>query len=122
MRFTQANTRWNAEYTRLIRAMPNRDLIPGGWYTLRLEPVELIDGSRSTEPFELRFQVSCDATNPEDCPDQGPIDVARIDGIFDEETHPPQPSNGCGCTTKGQRGLLGPWMMVALAWRRRRRA
>jgi len=121
VRFTQANTRWGAEYTRLIRAMPDRDLVPGGWYTLRLEPVELIDGGRATEPFELRFQVSCDATNPEDCPDQGPIDVARIDGLADAEAPTSDPETGCGCTSTGPPGPLVAWLVAALAWSRQRR-
>ena len=90
--FQQKNTRWGADFTRVVRVLPEEPLAEGAWYTLRLSPgVELIDGATSTEAFELSFQVECGAGVGSECEDLGDIDVARIDGVlaFDGKANGP---------------------------------
>ncbi|MFT4621898.1 MAG: MYXO-CTERM domain-containing protein [Myxococcota bacterium] len=120
--FTQANTRWGADHTRLIRLLPEADLEPGGWYTARLRSgVSLIDGQVSTEPWELRFQVDCAEPDPDLCPDQDDIAVASTEGLPEPqaptEDSPTETDSGadgkaasgggCGCASaSGANGWL----------------
>ncbi len=122
--FTQLDTRWGAEQTRLIRLLPERDLIPGGWYTARMRAgAALIDGQTSTETWELSFQVACEGEGDPACPDLGEIAVASVDGLPEEEPAEDDvpAEGGCGCGSA--RGMPGPWalLLVGLATRRRRR-
>ncbi len=116
--FTQGNTRWGAEYTRLIRVMPDESLVPGAHYTMRMPAgATLIDGQVTSEAYEVGFQVSCDTANAADCPDLGEPDVARIDGVFDEAPVV-EAETGCGCDTSGGGG--GLLLVLALLGLRRR--
>ncbi|NCG22427.1 MAG: hypothetical protein GWP91_25710 [Rhodobacterales bacterium] len=114
--FTQGNTRWGADHTRLIRLMPNEPLLPGGEYTIGMPAgVTLIDGQRTTQDFTLDFQVACDADTADLCPDLGPPPVASIDGVV-EESDPVQDeaTSGCGCATGGANfGVFG-WALLLL--------
>ncbi len=132
--FQQANTRWGAEHTRVIRVQPSADLRPGDWYTARLRAgVERIDGATSTEDVELRFQVACADPDDPACPALDDLPVARIDGLPEEEPTatdpgesadtgtppaseaeaPPVEEAGCGCTS-----APSPWRWLPLARRR----
>ncbi|MFT5682596.1 MAG: hypothetical protein ACI8RZ_003518 [Myxococcota bacterium] len=119
--FTQANTRWGAEYTRLVRIQPSADLIPGGWYTARLRAgIETIDGQTSTQPWEHAFQVECDAASEADCEDLGEIPIASIDGVVEEPADTGGESEeGCGCASAGG-GSAGLSLLVLLVAGRRR--
>ena len=121
--FTQANTRWGAAETRLLRVLPEADLTPGGWYTLRLNAgLETIGGLTSQEPWELTFQVECDATSADDCEDLGDIPVASIDGVPEEDAGDTgaAPDDGCGCMASGAPAGLLPLLLTGLAAVRRR--
>jgi len=115
--FTQGNTRWGAGHTRIITAMPDEPLDPGGWYTLSLRPgIEIIDGQVSDTAWELEFQVECDASTADLCPELPDIDVAGIDGVL-EENKPPQTDEerGCGCVTAPAPGTAPIFGLAALA-------
>ncbi|MCP4804634.1 MAG: zinc dependent phospholipase C family protein [Proteobacteria bacterium] len=115
--FTQANTRWGAGHTRLVRLLPDEPLTAGGWYTARLAPgAELIDGRTTTEPYELTFQVACDDDDPA-CPDLGDIPVAHVDGIPDEPVEEP---DRCGCSAGATPLGIGALLAALLARRRTR--
>jgi len=122
--FTQANNRWGAGHTRVIRLMPEADLVPGGWYTVHLrEGLELIDGQTSTTPWEMSFQVECDAASAGDCEDLGDIPVASVDGIPEEEGSGPDSGaaveeGGCGCDAVGRTAAWLPLVLLAVARRR----
>ena len=122
--FTQANTRWGAEYTRLVRLQPAVDLIPGGWYTARLRAgIQTIDGQTSTTPFEHVFQVACDADSAEDCADLGEIAIASIDGVPEEPSDTGgEATTGCGGGCASARGGAAglPLLLLLGACRRRR--
>ena len=113
--FTQANTRWGAGHTRLIRLLPDEPLTPGGWYTARLKPgAQLVDGRTTTAPYELTFQVACLDDDDPSCPDLGDIPVAHIDGIPDEVDEP----QGCGCSS-GAGPVAAAALLATLFVRRR---
>jgi hypothetical protein len=122
--FTQANTRWGAEYTRLVRLQPAVDLIPGGWYTARLRAgIQTIDGQTSTTPFEHVFQVACDPDSAEDCADLGEIAIASIDGVPEEPSDTGgEATTGCGGGCASARGGAAglPLLLLLGACRRRR--
>lgn len=121
---TQQNTRWGAEYTRLIRLLPEETLVPGGWYTLELEPVDLIDGTTATTPFTFDFQVTCDEDAMADCPDQSAaIQVAHIDGLPQSESPKPASPPSCGCDVSGGHpaSLVLMGLLAGLGLRQRRR-
>ena len=117
------NTRWGAEYTRLIRLQPTEDLIPGSWYTARLRAgIETIDGQNSRVPWEMIYKVECASDDDTYCPDLGETDVASIygiestsDGAFEEEE-----ARGCGCASAGRGALFGLVPVLGLlVWRRK---
>ena len=118
---TLGNTRWGAEHTRLVRIMPSADLEPGGWYTAQLRAdAALIDGQTTQQPWALTFQVSCDDSNPDVCPDLGDIPVASIDGIpADVDTGGEATAEGCGCTSD-RSAAPGGLLLLLLPWWRRR--
>ncbi|MCB9743488.1 MAG: zinc dependent phospholipase C family protein [Alphaproteobacteria bacterium] len=123
--FDQANTRWGAEYTRVLRLQPTEDLEPGAWYTARLHAgVTLINGDTSATAWELRFQVPCAEEGDPDCPELGEIPVARVDGL-------PEDTGGdtggmvsadkdCGCASGGRGGALAWLLGLGLLLLRRR--
>lgn len=122
--FTQANTRWGAGHTRLIRVLPEADLAPGGWYTARMRSgARLINGTRTTVEVDLPFQVACLSDSDPACPDLGPIQAASIDGIPKEPAQP-QPAvaveTGCGCATSSARPQAGV-LTLLLSWMLARR-
>lgn len=119
---TLGNTRWGADHTRIVRVMPEVDLEPGGWYTAQLRAdVALIDGQTSQQPWALTFQVSCDDSNPDACPDLGEIPIASIDGIpEDADTGGEGEQTGCGCASAGSISPAGLGVLVLLPWWRRR--
>ncbi len=115
--FTQAQNRWGTSYPRLIRVLPDEDLDPGSWYTLRLkEGAQRIDGARTTQPWDHTFQVTCDDTEPERCPDLGDIPVARIDGTLEGSldtgqaltSEPSTAASGTACGCDGS-PVRAPW-------------
>ena len=119
--FTQVNTRWNAEYTRVLQFRPVDDLVPGDWYTARLKSgVQLIDGQQSTQPWELSFQVECDGSTGA-CDDLGDIPEASIDGIPEVEDSgvPPADDKGCGCSGVGAAAPAWVAVLALLGARRR---
>ncbi|MCO4745535.1 MAG: zinc dependent phospholipase C family protein [Proteobacteria bacterium] len=117
--FRQANTRWGAGHTRLIRVQPEQNLVPGGWYTARMRAgAELVGGEETTEIYELGFQVACDNAEDTACPDLGEIPVARIDGI-PVEPEPEVEESGCGCQSSPARGMGWALLVGLLASRRR---
>ncbi len=123
--FTQADTRWGAEHTRLIRLLPEQDLNPGGWYTARMRAgAELIGGQTSAETWELSFQVACEVEGDPTCPDLGAIAVASVDGLPEEEPAAEDDvlaDGGCGCgAARGMSGLWALLLAVLAAGRRRR--
>ena len=112
--FTQANTRWGAGHTRLIRLLPEEDLTPGGWYSARMRSgARLINGTRTTAELDLAFQVACRTDSDPACPDLGPIQVASIDGIPEDSDQPPAEA-GCGCAAVP--ALPQAWALALLAW------
>ncbi len=126
--FTQANSRWGPEFTRVVRLAPAEDLAPGAWYTARLRAgVETIDGQVSGEPWELAFQVECDVGG--DCEDLGEVPEARIDGLpadtGADDTDPdtaddPEAPQGCGCATGPGAAPFGGVLLLAGLVRRTR--
>ena len=119
---TLGNNRWGAEHTRLVRVMPEVDLEPGGWYTAQLRAdVALITGQTSQQPWSLTFQVSCDGSNPDECPDLGEIPAASIDGIPEAtDTGGEAEATGCSCASAGSAPPAGLALMLLLPWWRRR--
>lgn len=115
--FSQANTRWGADHTRLLRILPTEDLQPGGWYTARLrDGAALIGGETSTEPWEITFQVACEESDDPQCPPVVPAREPSIDGI--PEVPAEAETDGCGCASSGS--AFAPWWLLpVLAWRRR---
>jgi MYXO-CTERM domain-containing protein len=119
--FSQANTRWGAGHTRLVRVLPEEALMPGGWYTARLRVgATLISGDVSAESWELSFQVACEDEGDADCPDLGEIPVASTDGLPEEvadsgDTGEASEGKGCGCAAGGASGRgAGLWLGLAL--------
>jgi hypothetical protein len=124
--FTQANTRWNAAETRLVRILPAEPLAPGGWYTARFRAgATLVDGRSTTTDWDLRFQVACDTPDDPACEDLGDIPVASIDGLPDEpeDTDTSEAGSGCGCSWGGPPcpPMPGAALMILALWTRRRR-
>ena len=79
--FSTRNTRWGAHWSRLIRILPDQDLVPGAWYTVTLgSGADTIGGAAFQGTFEHTFQVACEDESAE-CPDLGEIDDPRIDGL-----------------------------------------
>ena len=123
--FEQANTRWGAGHTRLIRLLPESDLTAGAWYTARLRGgVELVDGQVSADTWELDFQVPCDTADDPACPDLGDIPIAHIDGIPQPSPEPVvQEESGCACaSTPGGSWGLGLALAVLAGARRFRQS
>ena len=120
--FTQANTRWGASDTRLIRLQPQQDLVPGGWYTARLRAgIELVDAQTSEKTYEMSFQVACAEGDPA-CPDVGEIAVASIEGLLDEPAETEAAAvdaSACHCGS-AQAGGAGWFLVLAVAGYRRR--
>jgi len=119
------NSRWNPEWTRVVRVMPTEALAPGGWYTARIRAgAQTIDGGRSEAAWEYRFQVECDDASATACADLGDIPEARTDGVLTED--PPEDTGGsvgptgCGCGTGGGTALAGVGLALAGLVRRRR--
>jgi hypothetical protein len=88
LRLTQRNTRWNNDWTRLVRLLPEEALEPGGWYVAGIDAgVPLIDARETTAPWSLRFQAPCAPESPAElCPDLGELPTPDIDGpeVLDE--------------------------------------
>lgn len=101
--FTPSGNRWGGDPTRLMRLKPDESLEPGAWYTARLAAgAQTISGQTSSEGWELRFQVACEAEDDPACPDLGDIPVASIDGLPAEDAQDtggdaPTVDSGCGC-------------------------
>lgn len=78
--YTLANTRWNSQFTRLVRFQATSDYTPGGHYTATIAAgATLIDGSVTTSTHAIPFQVECtDAADPA-CPPIGAIDDPSLD-------------------------------------------
>ena len=110
---------WGADYTRLVRIQPTQDLEPGALYTARLrEGAELIGGGTSTAPWEVTFQVACEAVGDPLCPDVFSLPEPSIDGI-------PMPPEGvearaCGCEVASAPMRWAPWALFVAFIRRRR--
>ena len=89
--FTAKNTRWGAHWSRLVRLLPDEDLVPGAWYTVTLgSGADTINGGVFESTFAHTFQVACgdDTTS---CPDLGEIDDPAIE--IEEPAEPePEPS------------------------------
>jgi hypothetical protein len=82
LQLTQRNTRWNNDWTRLVRLLPGEALEPGGWYVAGIDAgVPLIDARETTAPWSLRFQAPCVPESPAAlCPDLGELPTPDIDG------------------------------------------
>ncbi len=122
--FSQANTRWNAEHTRLMRILPIEPLAPGAWYTARLRAgAERIGGGATTGAWELRFQVACATPDDPACGDLGEIAVASIDGLPQQPEEPViEEATGCGCrSAPGVSAALYPLLIGLVAGVSRRR-
>lgn len=121
--FTQANSRWNPEFTRVVRLIPDVDLTPGAWYTARLASgVETIDGQVSDTAWEYTFQAGCEETT-EGCEDLGDIPEATIDGLPDEvapEEQTPSAEVPVGCGVVPGVSLGGLVLAAGLVRRRSR--
>jgi uncharacterized protein (TIGR03382 family) len=125
--FTQANTRWGADYTRIVRLQPTEDLEPGAWYTAQLASgALLIDGQQTTAPYSVTFQVACATPDDPACPEVEVIEPS-IDGIPANDTADtalvdPTDKGGCGCGSSPT-APVGLALVTALAplLRRRRR-
>ena len=84
--FSTSNTRWGAHWSRLVRILPDEDLVPGGWYTVEMGPgADTVGGVPFGSAFKHTFQVACEDAST-DCPDLGEIDDPRID-----VEEPPEP-------------------------------
>lgn len=118
---TSGNSRWGPEYTRVVRLMPNADLVPGAWYTAELRAgVETIDGQVSSTPYRLRFQVDCADGADDACADPIEATEPSIDGIVevaDDTGAEPVAADACGC---GPGAPATPWFLLAAAWMGRR--
>ncbi len=77
---TKRNTRWNAGWTRLVRLLPDDDLVPGDWYRAGLnEGATPISGATYDDEFSFRFQVNCEGDS-DTCPPLDEIVDPSIDG------------------------------------------
>ena len=86
--FNQVGTRWGAGLTRLVRLQPTEALVPGGWYTVTLDPGAIrIDEDELASALAFRFQVECDEQSTAECDDLGDVFVPSIDP-------PEEPSEG----------------------------
>lgn len=80
--FTLRNTRWNGQWTRLVRLDPSAPLEPGGWYRVGLDAgLERIDGvpGGAADPQLFRVQVACLDDAQDACPDLGELNEPSID-------------------------------------------
>ena len=106
--FQQAGNRWGNNTTRLLRILPEQNLDPGGFYKARMRAdAELVNGERTTETWEVGFQVACASPDEPACLDLVAPRVASISGIVE-----PEPAaRGCGCNGSTPAG----WMAATLA-------
>lgn len=125
--FSQANTRWGAGQTRLIRMQPTQDLVAGDWYTAQMRSgVNLINGTTTSGSYRLPFQVACESGGDPRCLGWGAPAVARIDGLLDvDSTEYGDPDLPITCHAGARPASLGWWSvlgtaMIALGFRRRR--
>ncbi len=129
--FTLANTRWNSQYTRLVRFRASADYVPGGHYVAGLaEGATLIDGSVTTQPHEVAFQVECASASDAACPPLGELDDPDIypPGVPPTPVAPGGRLEGGSCavvvaTPDSRGGLLAiAGLLLALRTRRRQNA
>ena len=122
--FSQANTRWGAGDTRLIRLQPTEDLLEGQWYTAQMRPgASLINGSTTTTRYRLPFQAPCSSAGDPRCFTLGAAPVARIDGELDAPDDVVDAESPGSCSTTTGRSGYG-WVAILCsglgAWRRKR--
>lgn len=117
--FTQESSRWNPEYTRIVRIQPEEDLIPGAFYTARLRSgVSLINGSSSQQTWDVRFQVACASPSDPACPPLDFLQEPTLDGVV-QAVQPIAESNGCGCATGTAPATGWMWLLGLTAFRMR---
>ena len=125
---------WGGDLTRIMRIKPTEDLTPGGNYTLSLNETDVpaVDDTSWNLSLEMAFQVACDESNADDCPDTGEAPEARLDGAADyqaewtdetsweEEVPEPEPEEESGCVAMGV-NLNGFLLLMGLGLLMRRR-
>ena len=101
-------TQWGAEWTRLVRILPEEDLKENMHYIVSLRNIEAINGSKKEQTGFL-FQTECTNPNSIQCQSIGTPDVASRTGEPPEE----ETTTASGCVHTPQNSDLA-WLLIGL--------
>lgn len=110
-------TQWGAEWTRLVRILPEEDLKQNTQYIVNLRTIEAING-KSKEQIGFLFKTECTNPSSVQCLTTGTPDVASRTGEKPEETA----KKTMGCSHNSQDSDLA-WLLIGLGsillWQRK---